>query len=338
MDKKKILIVLPNWIGDVVMSLPFLNKSRDIFPDSEIYILINEHIFSLIEYPCHNLRINPIFYKDKKIGTTLEVIKTIRAHLFDKGFILPRSYRMFFTLLLGGVKNIYGYADSFKKLFFKKYLNRDNNSLKQHRVKYYLNILKLYRNFQEEPPPYLELSESQINWANYFIQENSLSNKIIIGLNPGATYGEAKCWGRENYLKLIKSLSKSIPEVTFIIIGGRDNVSYNQIFSEIPNVINLTGKLSLQNSSSIMSKFKIFITNDTGPMHIADALQINIVAIFGPTDPKETPPYTMNQNIIYKKLPCSPCKKRLCQYGHNNCMKSISVEEIKDIVKKLLGV
>jgi len=332
-----ILIILPNWIGDVVMSLPTVKKSREIFKNDNIYILIRKEIFPLIEENCDTLNILPIFYKDKNFKTTLNLIKAIKKKKFHKAFILPRSYRMFIISLFSNIKELYGYGDLFKNIFLTKSLKRDNHSLSKHRVFYYLDVLNLYKHFDyNNLKPQLILSNKCEEWAENFLKNEKINNKILIGINPGATYGEAKCWKKENFLKLIDKLNNKFSNLQFLIFGGKDNSNYNSIFNNIKNCLNLTGKLTIDKSAALIKMCKIFITNDTGPMHIADALNVEIIAIFGPTDPEETPPFTKREHLLYKHLDCSPCKERICPKSNNKCMESITVEEVYDKVIKLI--
>jgi len=332
----KILIILPNWIGDVVMSLPVLEKSREIFKDSNIKILIRNDIYPLIEENCKFLNISPIFYNKKDFKTTLKIIKKLGRDKFDIAFILPRSYRMFFIAYFSKINKIFSYGDFFKNIFLTKSIKRDKEALSQHRVFYYLNILKLYKNFSNNIKPQLKISSDNIKWSDRFLEENKLKDKIIIGINPGSTYGEAKCWNKDNYLNLLIKLNQLKKNLYFLIFGGKDNIKYNAIFNNIKNSLNLTGKLSLDKSAALIKQCTIFITNDTGPMHIADALEVDIIAIFGPTDPNETPPFTKRKYLLYKQLECSPCKERVCPKNNNECMNIISVDDVFENVKNIL--
>ncbi len=334
----KIIIILPNWIGDVIMSLPFLEKSREVFKDAKIKILIKKDIYPLIEENCKTLNISPIFYTKKNFISSLQLIKKLKKENFDIGFILPRSYRMFLITLFSKVKKIYGYADTIKSFFYFKSLKRDKKSLSQHRVYYYLDILSLYKNFDYNIKPQLKINDKNKIWADEFLKKYQINNKIIIGINPGATYGEAKCWKKDNYLILINKLKSIKNNFYFIVFGGKDNISYNSVFDNIKNCLNLTGKLTIDKSAALIDKCNIFITNDTGPMHIADALNIDIIAIFGPTDPNETPPFTKRDYLLYKKLSCSPCKKRECPENTNKCMELITVDKVVECVKKILKI
>ena len=332
MTQGNILIILPNWIGDVVMSLPAIEAIREFFPHREVYILIKKPIYPLIEENCRTLKIKHIFYSEKNFKETINIIKKLKKYNFEKCFILPRSYRMFLIALFSSVKEKYGYGDFIKNLFYVKSLKRDEKSLSKHRVYYYLDVTKLYKDIDSFKAPLIKISKKYTEWAKDFLKEKGINKEFLIGLNPGATYGLAKCWGKEKFKNLIESLLEKNPDFKFIIFGGKDNIAYNSYFDNIKNSFNLTGKLSLIETAALINECKIFVTNDTGPMHIADALKKEIIAIFGPTDPNETPPFQMNKFIVYENLECSPCKKRECPLKHNKCMENISVEKIENII------
>ncbi len=332
----KILIVMPNWIGDIVMSLPALEKIKEIFADEDLFVLIRKDFYPLIEENLKIIDVKPIFYHKKNLSNTISLIKKIKNFKFQKAFIFPRSYRMFLIVLFAGIKEIYGYGNDFlKKNIMKISVERNKEILSFHRVFYYLQLPKKLKNFEKISPPTLFIPEKYELWANRLINNLGIKDKILIGINPGATYGEAKCWPADYFIELIKLLKKEINCAIFLI-GGKDNIEKCEYIEEKTNVLNFAGKLSIIESAALIKKMNVFITNDTGPMHIADALEVKVVAIFGPTDIKETPPFRKNGAILYKNLPCSPCKQRKCPYGHNDCMKMIKPTEVYQAVVELI--
>ncbi len=333
----KILIILPNWIGDVVMSLPCVEKIREFFPTAKIYCLIRKDISQLIEENLKKLEIAKIEYGEKSLRSSIEIIKVLRKLNFSKAFVLPRSFRMFFISVFSNIKKIYGFGNDFlRKIFFKGVVKRDKHILTIHRTYYYLQVLKLIKDFNEFNPPQIYIPEKYKKWADDLLNYLKIKNKILIGINPGSTYGEAKCWKVEKFIYLIEKLKREIP-CEILLFGGKDNVEKCEIIrKKTKKVYNFAGKLTLMETASLIEKLHLFITNDTGPMHIADALGKKIVAIFGPTDVNETYPFRKNGIILYKNLPCSPCKKRVCPYGHNRCMEEIEVSEVFNAVKKLI--
>jgi heptosyltransferase-2 len=145
-------------------------------------------------------------------------------------------------------------------------------------------------------------------------------------MNPGATFGIAKQWYPERFIALGKKLS---PHGKIVVVGGPAEAELgSRIASSIPHAIHFSGKTSLSQLAAILSRCRLFVTNDTGPMHVADALGIPIVAIFGPTDPVVTPPFGKTHTIVRKEIECSPCLKRECPLHHHHCMKWIEVDDV----------
>ncbi len=332
----KILIILPNWIGDIVMSLPAIEKIREIYSNENISLLIRKDFYPLIGENLKILNIEPIFYDKKDLKETIKLIKKLRKKKFNKAFVFPRSYRMFAISVLSGINDIYGYGnDILKKILMKECIPRDKKILSQHRVFYYLELPKKIKEFSSYNPPTLIIPEEYKKKSHDLLNHLKVKDKLLIGVNPGATYGEAKCWDKDYFVELILLLKKEY-DCAIFLIGGKDNVEKCKYIEEKTKVFNFAGKLSIIESASLIEKMNIFITNDTGPMHIADAVGVKVVAIFGPTDINETPPFRKNGVIIYKNLECSPCKERVCPYGHNNCMKFIKPIDVFYEIKNLI--
>ncbi len=154
------------------------------------------------------------------------------------------------------------------------------------------------------------------------------------GINPGAKYGSAKRWYPEEFAKVANYLGRY---GDIIIFGGPGEEELAKEIEDnltIKNYKNLCGKLTIEELCKYIGGLKGFITNDSGPMHIAAVYNVPIIAIFGPTDYKETSPFSKNYKIITKNLECSPCKKRECPLGHHKCMKLIKAEEVIKIIEK----
>jgi len=166
-----------------------------------------------------------------------------------------------------------------------------------------------------------------------------LSKMPLLGLNPGASYGSAKCWPFEKFVEVAVSLSDKFD---ILIFGGPYEVSLSKKIAQelrnknCKNFTNLTGKTTIRELVGYISSLDIFITGDSGPMHIAAAFQIPTVSIFGPTKVNETSQWmNTKSNIVKKDLDCQPCMKRVCPLGHHDCMKKISS---KDVINSALSL
>ena len=189
--------------------------------------------------------------------------------------------------------------------------------------------------------------EKYSKFVNSFINQNKIYkpsleykpfkySKPTIGLNPGATYGSAKRWYPEEFAKVANALGKTYDIIIFGGPGEEDIANDIEKNLTIKNYQNLCAKLSIKELCEKIGGLEMLITNDSGPMHIASAYDIKIVALFGPTKYTETSPYSKNYKIVTKDLECAPCMKRECPLKHHDCMKEISADEVIKIAKELL--
>lgn len=163
--------------------------------------------------------------------------------------------------------------------------------------------------------------------------------KPTLGINPGATYGSAKRWYPEEFAKIAIEMSK---KYDIVIFGGpaETNIAKdieNELVSKgITNYQNLAGKTTIPELIEKIAGLDLFITNDSGPMHIAAAYKVKTIAIFGPTKFTETNQWNNpNGEIVTKNLDCAPCMKRVCPLKHHNCMKNITAADVLNLIIKL---
>ncbi|MDA9031038.1 lipopolysaccharide heptosyltransferase II [Candidatus Pseudothioglobus singularis] len=178
------------------------------------------------------------------------------------------------------------------------------------------------------------------NLVSYIKKSGNTNASKLLGINPGATYGNAKCWYPEKFAEIAIEFSDTFD---IIIFGGINDIEVaNKIENllqknKINNFTNLAGKTSITELTNYISDLDIIITGDSGPMHIAASLQIPTVALFGPTNPIETSQWKNPNSVIVKKnLECQPCMKRTCPLQHNNCMKLIEAKEVIDSINKVV--
>ena len=190
---------------------------------------------------------------------------------------------------------------------------------------------------KENPRISLEVSREEKGHAETILRSLNIREKeTVIGLNPGAAYGPAKRWPAQKYNSLAGKILKSY-QGKILIFGSKQEAEIGRVIcSGIErNIINLMGKTTLRELIALIQRCKVFITNDTGPMHIASALNVPVVAIFGATNPQRTSPLGVSA-VVKKEVDCGPCKYRVCPSDHR-CMEVINVEEVLEIVKKYLN-
>lgn len=175
------------------------------------------------------------------------------------------------------------------------------------------------------------------------IKEAGLEGKTLVGVHPGSVW-PTKCWPLENYAKLITRMEKELG-VTSVIVGGKADLDLSEQVCRLSDAhpVNFATKTTLTELMALMKHFRLFVTNDSGPMHIATAFGVPTLAIFGPTT-KELGffPYGEGNRVVeVKGLPCRPCALhggKKCPLGHFKCMKDITVDEVFDTAKEMLNI
>jgi heptosyltransferase-2 len=336
---KRILIRGVNWLGDTILTLPTVEGIRNLFPDSQISILANEDVCDLWRrFPFVNEVIS--FKREKGLKFILEdfrIRNLLREKNFDLAIILPKSFHSAIQIFLTQIPIRIGYEYRGRSLFLNYKIPRTKEVLNIHRILYYKKLIEIFGNNIENACPKIFLYEEDRRVAERVLFNSGVSNgRLLIGINPGATYGLAKCWIPQRFGELGKRISK-IWGAKIIIFGRNEEKSIAQEIINIMgnNCIDLTGKTSILHLAAILEKCQLLISNDTGTMHLAAALGIPVIAIFGSTNPKITGPWGSGHIVIKKNVPCSPCFKRVCPVDHK-CMELISVDEVEEAVNKKL--
>jgi len=352
MDKQnlKILIRGVNWIGDAVITIPAVRSIRHAFPDAHISLLVKPWVSEIFKESRDIDEI--ILYDDnfKGFRGKLKLAKKLREMAFDKAILLQNAFDAALIAWLSGIPERIGYKRDCRGLLLTKAVPVEKGILQQHQVHYYLNLLKSADIEPADTQPYLRLTDNEKQAAQDLLSSCFTADKgPLIGINPGATFGSAKRWPPERFAELI---IKVINELNgrVVIFGSHSEIEIaDEIITEInrlkirmkiekigSRILVMAGKTDLRELAALISECDVFVTNDSGPMHMASALLVPIVAIFGSTDKTATGPYGEGHRTITKDLPCAPCMKRECPEGHLDCMTAVSADEVFDAVREIL--
>ena len=305
----KVLIELPTWLGDAVMSTPAIENIVNFYNDLEITFIGS---FAPIEALKKHPKVVKTLVLDKKYISLYGVSRNLGN--FDVFFSFRGSVRSKFLKFLISAKKKYQFDKN-------KYQNR-------HQVEKYNGFVNdsLNTNF-----PAGKLTLSTIN--------HQPSTNKTVGLNPGASYGSAKRWYPQEFAKVARELSG---EYDVIIFGGSgetdiaSDIEQALIDSSLKNYKNLAGYTTITELINKIASLDLFITGDSGPMHVASAFQVPTVAIFGPTKDKETSQWMNKKSIIVKKnLDCQPCMKRTCPLQHHDCMNLIKTIDVLKAINSI---
>jgi heptosyltransferase-2 len=338
---EKILIRGVNWIGDAVITLPAIRAVRKAFPDARISLLVKPWVSSLFK---ENPYIDEIILYDTG---RLKLIKDLRERRFDVAILLQNAFDAALITWLARIPRRIGYRRDFRGPLLTDAISVGRAREKRHQVYYYLDLLEHIGIKAEDAQPYLHLLYEEREKARETLKGafGDDYKAPIIGINPGATYGPAKRWPAERFAELI---SRIINELNgrIIIFGSPSEVelaneivtSASRITHHASHILNMAGETDLRELAAFISECDAFVTNDSGPMHMASALFVPTVAIFGSTDPATTSPFGEGHMVVTKNLPCSPCLERECPEGHLRCMDEITVNDVFNALKGLLPV
>ncbi|MCR4941371.1 MAG: lipopolysaccharide heptosyltransferase II [Campylobacter sp.] len=310
---KKIFIELPNWLGDAVMATPAISNLTKAYPEAE-FIVLGSYVSNFVLKGYKNVS-KFIINETKKGGNRyINLIKLAKS--------------------IGTVDIAISFRRSFSSKFMMFFIKARQKFQYRRLCKEEIHLAIRYNDFINK---FLGLSyEAGAQILHY---EPFCYQKASLGINPGATYGSAKRWYPLEFANVAAKLSDKFD---IVIFGGPNETQIaadiaNELDKQgVKNYINLAGKTSVEELFSRIAGLSLFITNDSGPMHVAAAFRVPTIAIFGPTKFSETSPWqNPNATIISKHLPCSPCMKRSCPIKTHACMKQISADDVLKEVEKL---
>lgn len=335
---KNIIVRMPNWIGDLVMATPILTDLRRAFPDA--------YLTAMCRYPvCELLQEDPdinelfCFRKANHFGRHNEkrdIVEKLRTGKYDLGILLTHSFSSAWWFWQGKVKNRLGYQCKGRGLLLTHSVPLPETVGAQHLVSTYKMLLAPLGIPLSDTAPRLYLKDKEVMEAGELLRQHGITrDSTIVGINPGATYGSAKCWLPARFRQVTERLLQD--EKLFILYFGDQSTAalVKEICQGLPaRVINLAGLTSLRELTALISLCSVLLTNDSGPMHIADALGTPVVALFGSTSEVVTGPYREGI-VIHKHVSCSPCYERTCPTDFR-CMKRIEADEVyQEVIRSL---
>jgi heptosyltransferase-2 len=321
----KLLVRLPNWVGDVVMATPTLRSLRESFPKTRIIALGKPWARELLrDHPC----IDQIITHSFRNGS-LRLISQLKALNADTALLFPNSFASALIFFLARIPNRIGYNTKGRGLLLTRGIRTPSSTV--HQVDYFLGLMNGFDGVQNwDRSLYFPVSEEAMEEASAFWRTLGVSETdTLIGLNPGAAWGSSKRW-LQSYFGETGDLFQERSGAKIAIFGGPEETPLAEEIAQLmkSKPIIVAGKDNLHLLPALLKRCNLFITNDTGPMHLAAAQKTPQIVLFGPTDPHQTAHEDPNIKVIRKELECSPCFKRECPYGHHNCMKSISATEV----------
>lgn len=344
LTEQRILVVFLSGIGNMVQFLPTLQAIRNKYPNAEIVLWVKEMIVFEVIKNCGLVDEVWPYYHKKFINLfrQLLVYLKLRGKKYDIiiNTFAERGYKLRLFMLGMKAKVKLGYrVNNFTDYFYTYLFDYDvskNESDNHFKIIEYLDDRVIKKN------PDLCLQAKEQEFAGHFFAENNITkDKIVIGLHPGCSgFAHNKRWAPEKFAKVADIVCERY-KAEIIILGGREEKSLGEEvagYMDIAKPFLLAGKATILETAAVIEKCDLFISNDSGLMHIATAVNTPTVAIFGPTNAIKNTPSGTGHTIIRKELLCSPCLSYLGNGCKNiKCLKIITVEDVFAVVEKKLS-
>jgi heptosyltransferase-2 len=340
---KRILVRGPNWLGDAVMCEPALRGLRKLFPDAQIALLVKPAVADLFVGHPALTRVLTYDTKGRHAGLSGKwaLAGQLRRQGFDLAVLFQNAFEAAFLTFLAGVPRRYGYATDGRSLLLSDPVAAPDRRTLVHQVHYYWELLKpLGLTGDPSAPELVVFPEEEQAMAGRFAQSGLTATDVVVGINPGSTYGGAKRWLPERFAEVTERLCRTIREsreqqASVVIFGAKGE---EQLGREIAARLSsrsliLSGSTTIRELMAAVKRCAMLLTNDTGPMHIASAFQVPVVAIFGPTDWRTTSPFGSAHTIVRQPVDCAPCLLRECPIDHR-CMTRVTVDQVYDAATK----
>jgi len=333
----RILVVGPSWVGDMVMAQSLLIALKRRHPHSQIDVLAPVWTFALLDKMpevSRALAMPPLARGQFGLRERIKLGKSLRAHRYDQAILLPNTWKSALIPLFARIPLRTGYTGECRWGLLNDVRRLDKTVFTQ-TVQRFVALAE-----SSEPSTAPECPAPQLR-VNAEIRQQTVDKFAlqaqgkVLALCPGAEYGDAKRWPAAHYAELARLKHQEGWQV-WLFGSSKDS----PVAAEINRLshdacIDLTGKTSLGEAVDLLSLADMVVSNDSGLMHVAAALNKKLIAIYGSSDPHFTPPLSANARIISLNLDCSPCFKRECPLGHLHCLVNITPQQIIQAMQAL---
>ena len=335
----KILIRATNWLGDAIMSLPALRAIRQRFPDAEINVLAKPWVSALYE---GERSIDKVLVLEGASGARdwkakLRLIRRLRRANFDLAILFPNSFESAAVVRLAGVKRIVGYARDGRGVLLSDAIAVPKpGETAAHERFYYLELLRRAGLIETIP----EVREIRLDCVSELRAKGEKRFEMfrvplpVVGVSPGAAYGSAKRWLPERFAESAARLAAGMGGAVAVFGSTAEKALCGEV-AQAAGGRSFAGATSLREFIEMTAACRVFLTNDSGAMHIASALGVPSVTVFGPTDETATGPLGPAARLVREPVDCAPCLLRECPIDHR-CMTRVTADRVVEAAKSVL--
>lgn len=338
---KRVLVHATSWVGDIVMGIPALEAVRENFRTSTVVVLARPWVIPLIEnHPAVN-QVVPLRKGRGYLTDLVEFIRVaglIRKMRFDLAILFQNAFAAALLAYLGDVRFRIGYNTDGRRLLLSHAVIRDDTILERHQVEYYVSILRAMGWEAHTKDPELYVDKKDMESIQSLLSSKGVEqHDFLLGLSPGAIYGPAKRWPPDRFAAIGDWAAERWGAKVIVMGSNRENDICTLVTQSMRHApLNLCGRTTLGEVMALIKSCNFFVTNDSGLMHVAAALERPMVAIFGSTDPVVTGPRSKKAEIVQHDTACAPCLKSECPTDFH-CMLDIEPDEVWKEMEILRG-
>ncbi|MCB9475559.1 MAG: lipopolysaccharide heptosyltransferase II [Deltaproteobacteria bacterium] len=325
-NPERVLIFQTAYLGDVVLTTPLIQAVHDRFPDAAIDIVVQPQWAPIVQ---HHRHIRQVIAYDKRgadegLGNTIRFARELAKEKYDIVFCPHPSFRSGLILFLAGIKKRIGFDDSSGRYFYNTKVHRDT---RRHEVLRILSLMSAVDGKTEPAPPLHIDSDPAFDRAALMRRCGIREGAKLAGIHPGSVWA-TKRWLPERFGEVAKHLADSYDQVVIFGGPGEEELATQVAIEAGVELVNLAGRLALDELIVAISAMNLFVTNDSGPMHIASAFGVPVVAVFGSTVPRlGYAPWGEKSSVVEIDLSCRPCGPhghQVCPLDHFKCMREIT--------------
>lgn len=337
---RRVLVREVNWLGDVVMSLPALGLIRRAWPGAHLSVLCKRELAGFFDGAGWIDEVIPYSISRGLRGyaDTARIFSRIRAGRFDLAILLPESFSAALWVTLAGVRNRAGYATDLRGPLLTHKSVPAADAARSHQMYRWLAMLRGTLAIEGDAGlPTIDVHEPhRATMRAWLAARRQSPDRALIAIAPAAAYGPAKEWPPAYYSALIDLLGERFG-AECVLIGAPGERPRCELVARGSRhrALVAAGETGVGELIALLSLCNGFAGNDSGCMHVAAALKIPTVAVFGSTDPSRTGPLGPKTKVIYRGIECSPCLARACRFGHYNCLTTIEAAEVATAIADL---
>ena len=346
-DPANILVRGTNWVGDAIMTLPALSALAANFPASRLTVLTRPWAMGVYQ---GQPRVNAVISLaadglHRGLLGRLRLSRELKSQHYDLAVLFQNAFEAAFITAASRIPERWGYARDGRSFLLTRAIKVEPADLLAHESFYYLNLLERAGLSAPFTRPRLYLHpEAEREARAALFRAGERPDDFLLALAPGASFGSAKRWPVENFARAARLVLDQLPDPTrprarIMILGGPGEIEAAYALDKLlPGqvTLNLAGRTSLMVAMALLSRSSLLLTNDSGLMHLGGALDVPLVAVFGPTNPRTTAPLGLSR-LIRSRADCAPCLKRECPLDRRICFDDVTPEIVAEAALSLVN-